>query len=161
MTERGATMQAPPEKLGSFYLGADYDLKSSQRSDLAVNYDDRDLTTHAVCVGMTGSGKTGLCLGLLEEAALDRVPAILVDPKGDLTNLLLQFPELQPGDFRPWVNVDDARRKGKSIDGMPRIRPRSGAMGWPIGALMVNVFEHCLIRSTIQFYARLRCRCAN
>ncbi len=109
-------MQAPPEKLGSFYLGAEYDLRSSQRSDLAVNYDARDLTTHAVCVGMTGSGKTGLCLGLLEEAALDRVPAILIDPKGDLTNLLLQFPDLRPEDFRAWVNVDDARRKGKEID---------------------------------------------
>lgn len=109
-------MQAPPEKLGSFYLGAEYNLKSEELSERAVNYDARDLTTHAVCVGMTGSGKTGLCLGLLEEAALDRVPAILVDPKGDITNLLLQFPELQPSDFRAWVNVDDARRKGKTID---------------------------------------------
>ena len=109
-------MQAPPEKLGSFYLGAEYDLNRGQRSEVAVNYDARDLTTHAVCVGMTGSGKTGLCLGLLEEAALDRVPAILVDPKGDLTNLLLQFPELRPADFEPWINVDDARRKGKDVD---------------------------------------------
>jgi len=109
-------MQAPPEKLGSFYLGAEYDLRSGKRSELAVNYDARDLTTHAVCVGMTGSGKTGLCIGLLEEAALDRVPAILVDPKGDITNLLLQFPDLQPADFRPWINVDDARRKGKEVD---------------------------------------------
>lgn len=109
-------MQAPPEKLGSFYLGAEYDLQRGQRSDVAVTYDARDLTTHAVCVGMTGSGKTGLCLGLLEEAALDRVPAILVDPKGDLTNLLLQFPELRPEDFHPWINVDDARRKGKEIE---------------------------------------------
>ena len=109
-------MQAPPEKLGSFYLGAEYDLRSGQRSEQAVNYDARDLTTHAVCVGMTGSGKTGLCIGLLEEAAIDRVPAILVDPKGDITNLLLQFPELRPDDFRPWINVDDARRKGKEID---------------------------------------------
>ena len=64
-------MQAPPEKLGSFYLGAEYDLKSAQRSEQPITYDARDLTTHAVCVGMTGSGKTGLCLGLLEEAALD------------------------------------------------------------------------------------------
>ena len=109
-------MQAPPEKLGSFYLGAEYDLNRGQRSEVAVNYDARDLTTHAVCVGMTGSGKTGLCLDLLEEAALDRVPAILVDPKGDLTNLLLQFPELRPADFAPWINIDDARRKGKDVD---------------------------------------------
>ena len=89
-------MQAPPEKLGSFYLGAEYDLKTSQRIDAPINYDARDLVTHAVCVGMTGSGKTGLCIGLLEEAALDRVPAIIIDPKGDVTNLLLQFPDLRP-----------------------------------------------------------------
>ncbi len=109
-------MQLPPEKLGSFYLGAEYDLATRTLSENAVNYDARDLTTHAVCVGMTGSGKTGLCIGLLEEAALDKVPAILLDPKGDITNLLLQFPELQPDDFRPWINADDARRKGKTID---------------------------------------------
>ncbi len=107
-------MQAPPEKLGSFYLGTEYDLATGQRSDNAINYDARDLTTHAVCVGMTGSGKTGLCIGLLEEAALDRVPAILIDPKGDITNLLLQFPDLLPDDFLPWINEDDARRQGKS-----------------------------------------------
>ncbi len=107
-------MQAPPEKLGSFYLGAEYDLKAGQRLESPVNYDARDLTTHAVCVGMTGSGKTGLCIGLLEEAALDKVPTILIDPKGDITNLLLQFPELRPDDFIPWVNADDARRKGQT-----------------------------------------------
>lgn len=107
-------MQAPPEKLGSFYLGAEYELKTGQRSESAVNYDARDLTTHAVCVGMTGSGKTGLCIGLLEEAALDRVPAILVDPKGDITNLLLQFPDLAPADFQTWINADDAHRKGQT-----------------------------------------------
>ncbi|MCL4859852.1 MAG: DUF87 domain-containing protein, partial [Caldilineaceae bacterium] len=105
-------MQAPPEKLGAFYLGAEYDLASGQRLEAPIIYDARDLTTHAVCVGMTGSGKTGLCIGLLEEAALDNVPAILIDPKGDMTNLLLQFPELRTEDFRPWINVDDARRKG-------------------------------------------------
>ena len=70
-------MQLPPEKLGSFYLGAEYDLATRTLSENAVNYDARDLTTHAVCVGMTGSGKTGLCIGLLEEAALDKVPAII------------------------------------------------------------------------------------
>lgn len=109
-------MQAPPEKLGSFYLGAAYDLDSGDQLDEPIVYDARDLTTHAVCVGMTGSGKTGLCVGLMEEAALDKVPAILIDPKGDITNLLLQFPELRPEDFKPWINADDARRKGKSVD---------------------------------------------
>ncbi len=102
------------EKLGSFFLGNEYDLATKKLSDVPVNYDPRDLTTHAVCVGMTGSGKTGLCLCLLEEAALDGVPAILIDPKGDITNLLLTFPEMRPEDFLPWVNADDARRKGQT-----------------------------------------------
>jgi hypothetical protein len=109
-------MRAPPEKLGSFYLGSEYDLVRNRITEKTINYDARDLTTHALCVGMTGSGKTGLCIGLLEEAAIDKVPAILIDPKGDITNLMLQFPNLQPEDFQPWVNTDDARRKGKSVE---------------------------------------------
>ncbi|MGC8775432.1 MAG: helicase HerA domain-containing protein [Chlorobaculum sp.] len=107
-------MKAPEERLGSFYLGAEYDLQSGSRLEQPVHYDARDLTTHAVCVGMTGSGKTGLCIDLLEEAALDKVPVILVDPKGDMTNLLLQFPDLSPEDFLPWIDQDEARRKGQS-----------------------------------------------
>src|SRR6185437_2575940 len=79
-------------------------------------YESKDLVTHAVCVGMTGSGKTGLCIGLLEEAAIDGIPAIAIDPKGDIANLLLTFPELRPADFRPWINEDDARTKGLSAD---------------------------------------------
>src|SRR4029450_13591976 len=79
-------------------------------------YDAKDLITHAVCVGMTGSGKTGLCLALLEEAAIDGVPALGIDPKGDLGNLLLTFPDLRPADLRPWINEDDARRKGVTPD---------------------------------------------
>jgi len=75
-------------------------------------YDARDLTTHAVVLGMTGSGKTGLCLTLLEEAALDGIPALAIDPKGDIGNLLLTFPELQPGDFRPWIDEAEAARRG-------------------------------------------------
>ena len=89
------------EKLGAFYLGKEYDLKKGRLLPQLVMYDARDLTTHALCVGMTGSGKTGLCLCLLEEAAIDHVPAIIIDPKGDMTNLLLTFPELRPEDFRP------------------------------------------------------------
>ena len=75
-------------------------------------YESKDLTTHAVCVGMTGSGKTGLGIGLLEEAAIDGIPVIAIDPKGDLSNLLLTFPELRPEDFRPWVDPDEAARQG-------------------------------------------------
>jgi hypothetical protein len=102
------------EKLGVFYLGASYDLGRKQRGADLLLYDSRDLVTHAVCVGMTGSGKTGLCLSLIEEAAIDGVPAILIDPKGDLCDLLLTFPDLAPEDFRPWINEEDAARKGLS-----------------------------------------------
>jgi len=109
-------IRLPPEKLGSFYLGAKYDINAKALGTEPVNYDARDLTTHAVCVGMTGSGKTGLCIGVLEEAALDRVPAIIIDPKGDMTNLLLQFDELRPEDFKNWINPDDAGRKGITVD---------------------------------------------
>jgi hypothetical protein len=100
------------ERLGAFYLGKEYSLADRRLLDQLVMYDSRDLTTHAVCIGMTGSGKTGLCVGLLEEAAIDGVPAIIIDPKGDITNRLLMFPDLAPADFLPWINPDDARRKG-------------------------------------------------
>src|SRR5262245_18947906 len=104
------------EKLGVFYLGRRFDLAGKKLGPDLVLYDSKDLVTHAVCVGMTGSGKTGLCLSLLEEAAMDGIPALLIDPKGDLGNLLLTFPELRSEDFRPWINEDDARRKGVSPD---------------------------------------------
>lgn len=100
------------EKLGVFYLGRRWDPDAGEATGEALLYDSRDLTTHAVCVGMTGSGKTGLCVGLLEEAAIDGVPAIAIDPKGDLGNLLLTFPDLAPSDFRPWIDEDAARREG-------------------------------------------------
>ena len=102
------------EKLGAFYLGRPYDLKEKQPKDGILLYDSKDLVTHAVCVGMTGSGKTGLCIALLEEAAIDGIPAIIIDPKGDLTNLLLTFPNLNPQDFAPWVNEEDAQKKNLS-----------------------------------------------
>ena len=102
------------EKLGVFYLGKGYDLASQQLRDDLILYDSKDLVTHAVCVGMTGSGKTGLCLALLEEAAIDGVPAIMIDPKGDLANLLLTFPNLRGDDFLPWINEEDAAKKGMS-----------------------------------------------
>jgi hypothetical protein len=104
------------EKLGQFYLGRRYDVQTNRATDELLLYDSTDLVTHALCLGMTGSGKTGLCLALIEEAAIDGVPALIVDPKGDLGNLLLTFPDLAPGDFAPWVDEDEARRKGKSRD---------------------------------------------
>src|SRR6476659_10170777 len=104
------------EKLGLFYLGREYDLATKTLRDQPVLYDSRDLLTHAVCVGMTGSGKTGLCLSVVEEAAIDGVPVIAIDPKGDLANLLLTFPRLAPEDFRPWIDEDEARRAGVTPD---------------------------------------------
>jgi hypothetical protein len=99
-----------------FYLGRNYDLKNARPTDQRLYYDPVDLTTHAVITGMTGSGKTGLCIGLMEEAALQGIPAILIDPKGDLTNLLLHFPELAPQDFQPWLDADTIRRQGKTLE---------------------------------------------
>lgn len=104
------------EKLGQFYLGRRYDLQTNRATDELLLYDSTDLVTHALCLGITGSGKTGLCLALIEEAAIDGVPALIVDPKGDLGNLLMTFPDLAPEDFAPWVDEDEARRKGKSRD---------------------------------------------
>ena len=99
------------EKLGTFYLGQAYDLETKQRKEDLILYDSKDLVTHAVCVGMTGSGKTGLCIALLEEAAIDKIPAIIIDPKGDLANLMLTFPQLRSEDFLRWINEEDARKK--------------------------------------------------
>ena len=104
------------EKLGAFYLGKLYDMPSQQLRDDIVLYDSKDLNTHAVIIGMTGSGKTGLGIALLEEALIDNIPVIAIDPKGDLPNLLLNFPQLQPDDFRPWINEQDALKAGLTPD---------------------------------------------
>lgn len=104
-------MNLPTDK---FYLGKLFDLKTSKLLDQPVLYDPADLTTHGVIVGMTGSGKTGLGIGILEEAALQGIPALIIDPKGDVTNLLLHFPNLAPADFEPWVDSEIARREGKT-----------------------------------------------
>ena len=104
------------EKLGLFYLGRTYDLKHRKVTSDLLLYESKHLTTHAVCVGMTGSGKTGLGIGLLEEAAIDGIPVIAIDPKGDLANLLLGFPELRPEDFLPWVDADEAGRRGQTLE---------------------------------------------
>ena len=101
------------EKLGTFHLGRQYDLAEERSSDLLL-YDSRDLVTHGVCVGMTGSGKTGLCIALLEEAALDSIPAIVIDPMGDLGDLMLTLPDLKPEDLLPWVDPVEAAKQGLS-----------------------------------------------
>ncbi|MCC7177629.1 MAG: ATP-binding protein [Acidobacteria bacterium] len=102
------------EKLGLFYLGKQYDIQARARTDVPVLYDSSDLVTHAVIVGMTGSGKTGLGIDLMEEAAIDGIPVLAVDPKGDLANLLLTFPGLSGAEFAPWVNQDEARAAGQT-----------------------------------------------
>ncbi len=104
------------ETNGKFYLGRIFDAQQGKASDQPLLYEPADLTTHAVVVGMTGSGKTGLCIDLLEEAALSHIPALMIDPKGDITNALLHFPNLLPQDFQPWVNPDQARRAGKTLE---------------------------------------------
>ncbi|MCW1885297.1 DUF87 domain-containing protein [Luteolibacter flavescens] len=104
------------EKLGAFYLGREYDPGTKSADGGLLLYDSKDLVTHGVVLGMTGSGKTGLCLALLEEAAMDNIPAIVIDPKGDISNLLLMFPDLAAEDFRPWINEDDAAKKEMTPD---------------------------------------------
>ncbi len=103
------------EKLGEFYLGRVFDLKEDKLKEDKVLYDSKDLTTHGVCVGMTGSGKTGLAISLLEEAAIDGIPAIVIDPKGDMGNLLLSFPDLLAQDFQPWLDEGEAMKKGLTL----------------------------------------------
>ncbi len=117
------------EKLGVFYLGRPYDLAAKQANPGWLLYDSKDLVTHAVCVGMTGSGKTGLCIALLEEAAIDGIPAIIIDPKGDLGNLLLTFPSLKGEDFQPWISEEDARKKGVSSADFARAQAEMWAKG--------------------------------
>ena len=127
------TESALEEKQGSFYLGKHLDPASGEMNPDRLLYDAKDLTTHAVCVGMTGSGKTGLCVSLLEEAALDGIPAIVIDPKGDIGNMLLTFPELRTEDFRPWIDEQAAARKGKTPDEFAADRAslwRTGLADW-------------------------------
>ncbi len=118
-----------------FYLGRAYNPNQQTVTDTQIHYDPADLTTHAVVTGMTGSGKTGLCVILLEEAALQGIPAIIIDPKGDLTNLLLHFPGLAPQDFQPWIDADLARRSGKTVEQVAEAASRSwreGLQEWGI-----------------------------
>lgn len=100
---------------GKFFIGREYDWKKGSITEEPITYDPDDLTTHGVVLGMTGSGKTGLCIDILEEAALNNIPAIIVDPKGDIANLMLHFPQLKPDDFQPWLDQDQVRREGKTL----------------------------------------------
>jgi hypothetical protein len=108
--------QFPYEKLGLFYLGKELPIKQEDFLELPLLYKSKHLTTHGVIIGMTGSGKTGLGVGLIEEAIMDEIPSIIIDPKGDMANLLLSFPDLEPSDFAPWVDPAEASRKGLTQD---------------------------------------------
>src|SRR5512147_506206 len=126
-------MNTDYEKLGAFYLGREYDAAANALKDDLVLYESKQLTTHAVCVGMTGSGKTGLCLSMLEEAAIDGVPVIAIDPKGDVGNLLLSFPALDGPSFAPWVSEDEAARAGLTVDAFAESEAkkwREGLASW-------------------------------
>ena len=132
-----ATTSAPPsrelsraiEGLGVFYLGRLVDEAAGRLTDEPLLVDARRFTTHAVCVGMTGSGKTGLLIGLIEEAALDGIPTLVIDPKGDLANVLLAFPDLRPDDFLPWVEADAASRAGITLEALAERTARNWAEG--------------------------------
>lgn len=102
------------EKMGVFYLGKEYDLDKGAPAEGLTLYPSKDLTTHGVIIGMTGSGKTGLGIGLIEEAAIDNIPVLAIDPKGDLGNLALTFPSLDEASFLPWINLEEARNKNMS-----------------------------------------------
>lgn len=132
-----------------FYLGRDHDLAAGETSAEPLLYKSKDLTTHAVCVGMTGSGKTGLCLSLLEEAALDGIPAICIDPKGDLGNLMLGFPDLEAESFRPWVDESVASRKGLSKDEFAQQTAdlwKDGLAGWDQGPERIQKYNDSVER---------------
>lgn len=125
------------EKLGQFYLGKRFNLAAGNLEENLVMYDSKDLVTHGVCVGMTGSGKTGLCISILEEAAIDKIPALVIDPKGDMSNLLLTFPNLSADEFRPWINDDDAARANRSPEQFAAGQAemwRKGLQEWGQGA---------------------------
>ncbi len=115
-----------------FYLGGVVDGKTGERTGELVDYDPGDLTTHGVIVGMTGSGKTGLGIIYLEEALLSGIPTLILDPKGDMTNLLLTFPELRPADFEPWIDEGEARKEDKSVPELAAEKAElwSKGLGW-------------------------------
>src|SRR3954447_17670409 len=117
-------------------LGELVDHATHERAGSPVTIDAADFTTHGVIVGMTGSGKTGLGIVLIEEALSAGVPCLLIDPKGDLANLALVFPNLAPADFRPWIDEGQAKQAGQSPDDFAAAQAQAwkeGLAGWGVG----------------------------
>ncbi len=130
---------------GNYFLGRVYDPKTNGPTADPVMFDPSNLTTHGIVIGMTGSGKTGLCIGLLEEAALQGTPAIIVDPKGDLTNLLLHFPSLLPSDFEPWIDPENAQREGKTTQAAAEetaAKWKKGLADWGLGSEQLTALSN-------------------
>ena len=134
--------------MADLYVGGFVDPASHDRTEDARLATD-SLTTHGVIVGMTGSGKTGLGVDLVEEALLAGVPALLVDPKGDLTNLCLTFPDLSPAEFRPWIDESAAKAAGQSPDDFAAAQAKAwtdGLAGWKYGTEQIRT-----LRSGVDF----------
>ncbi len=122
--------------MADFFLGGQVDPATHQRTDKLIELASSDFTTHGVIVGMTGSGKTGLGVVLIEEALEAGIPTLVIDPKGDLTNLCLTFPNLAPTDFEPWVNEGDATKAGLSVPDFAAAQAKTwtdGLAGWKLG----------------------------
>ena len=130
--------------MADFLLGGQVDPAQHQRTDKNTVVASGDLTTHGVIVGMTGSGKTGLGVVLIEEALSAGVPTLLIDPKGDLTNLCLTFPYLDGRSFEPWVNEGDAEKAGQSVIDFASAQAdtwRNGLSGWGLGGQNIDTLR--------------------
>jgi hypothetical protein len=122
--------------MAELFLGGGVDAATHERTGDEVRIGTENFTTHGVIVGMTGSGKTGLGVVLIEEVLSAGLPALLIDPKGDLTNLCLTFPDLQPADFVPWVDPAQATAAGATVEAFAAQQAEAWTKGlaeWGLG----------------------------
>ena len=110
------------------YVGKEFNAADKSLGDKFL-LDSSDLTTHGIVIGMTGSGKTGFSIGIIEELLKSKVPVIVVDPKGDMGNLALAFDRLAPEQFEPWVDKDEAAREGKTTAEMAQAASETWTKG--------------------------------